>query len=322
MNDHIKKILKATRNASVAALVGAVATAILGRAAIYKEYVSINNMTTLYNEYLVITGLVDEGILADDLTLANRVEYIGESIQKTQAIYEEELETAKNTYDSLYQDYEMLKNKYDQIQQEKLNLENMTTATLFETDVIISGEKVNTTTKDFVATVNGHTYYLEEFLNEFLPEKLSGDLNGVQYGENLPEKVNVVKQERMLANNNGFVLYNQNDTFYMGGEAYNSGLVNASTWQDCSIYINANGMYSKLVFTIAHIDNTNTSHRTLNISYLGADGEYILGRSLDLYGGMQKQEVSIDIFNTDTIKLEMTQGRYEQFGLADVYLVK
>lgn len=296
-----------------ATIIASIAGSVVGKAIEYKN--NQNEIITAFGNTDITIG--DNNIITYNNIVDNiqKLQTENASLSEQSTKYVKDLKNANDEYTKLKQESDKKIHELEQQLNEQIivNLNNP--------ELKILGENINTTLVDYVASINGHTYYLEDFLNQILPEKISYQSNCVQYGENLPERVNVVKEKNMLANNNGFLVYNQDNSFYMGGVKYDSGLVLSETWQDCSIYINTNKKYSKLTFTLGHVDNSNTAHRMLKISYLNADGEYI-PTEFDCYGGMPKQEVSIDIFNTETVKIYVPQGSYQQFGLADMYLVK
>ncbi len=60
-----------------------------------------------------------------------------------------------------------------------------------EPDLLIEGEELDTTLKDYVAKIDGHTYYREELLNLFLPEELSVSGGKLSYGDPTLERLNV-----------------------------------------------------------------------------------------------------------------------------------
>lgn len=228
--------------------------------------------------------------------------------------YSEDLQTVNSKYEDL-------KSKADdKIQELEQSLKEQKVVTLSSPDLKILGENVNTTLTDYVATIDGRIYYSEGFLNTFLPNKISNNNGIVQYGENIPEKINVVSAG-LIYDNSGFDLYNGDSHFMMSLQEYKNGLI-GTHYTKATLSIACEEKYSELSFILGHIDNSSSSDSKLIIYYLDTDGEYKEACSINLYKDIPVEPVTVPIYNTKTVKIVINNTAYARYGLADMYLIK
>lgn len=318
----------------------------------YHDAVTYNNISSYIDNLMVKSGLINENILLLDNPF-DQISMIAETMTEQQQITTEIANDRQSNYNDILatiREYliasgknKVLVNEYTQdellneleyvvmsaktIRQEnkdltiELNdLKEQTTAILSSPDIKILGEDTNTTLIDYVASIDGHTYYSENLLNTFLPEKISYDNGMIQYGENVPERVNVISQ-KLIHDDSGVLCYNGNSHFAMGLREYSNGIVKKA-YSSGSLKIACDKKYSQLSFTLGHIDNSGADGTSLSISYMDSNGEYQETFYKNLYQDMPVDSFSVPIYNTETVKIEIPYINGGQYGLADVYLIK
>lgn len=129
----------------------------------------------------------------------------------------------------------------------------------------------------------------------------------------------------LMHDNYRFEVQNEASDYVIGTKQCSYGFVNKQ-WSDgcASIQIECGGQYSKMEFSIGHVNDTGGGDKTLNIDYLNTDGEYQLTCSKPLYKEMPfEKEIIVDILNTETVKIEY-KGSYSgvRYGMTDVYFLK
>ena len=174
------------------------------------------------------------------------------------------------------------------------DLKEQKTAILSSPDVKILGEDMDITLTDYVAIIDGHTYYSENLLNIFLPEKITFTDEIVNYGENVPEKVSVVSEKR-IHDNSELICYNGNSHFTMGLQEYSNGIVN-NWYRSGSLKIACDEKNSQLSFTLWHVDNSGTDGTSLSISYMDSNGEYKETFFKKLNSDMPVESFSVPIY--------------------------
>lgn len=245
-----------------------------------------------------------------------------------------EKNTIFEVYSQLQSDYadlelqnNQIKTEKDSIQEEVNQLNNEVNATpdvsFSSPEITVFGEEKSTTFKEYIADIDGHLYIRNDFLNSILPEKMSVSSNELIYGEGYSPKLNVVTSAYMH-DSFGLDIYNNFGSFIMSGKEYNNGFVN-NTSHETAVCIECDEKYSKIQFTLGHIDNSGSGSKYIEIDYMDSDGEYKLAYSKDLASDMPVEDVIVDIYNTRTIKIKFnTSSNYSsvKFGMADVYLIE
>lgn len=246
----------------------------------------------------------------------------------------EEYNQLQSDYSKLESDYSdlelqnnQIKTEKDSIQEEVNQLNNEVNATpnvsFSSPEITMFGEKKSTTFKEYVADIDGHLYIRNDFLNFILPEKMSVSGNELIYGEGYSPKLNVITSAYMH-DSFGLDMYDNSGSFIMSGKEYNNGFVN-NTSHETAVYIECDEKYSKIQFTLGHIDNSGSGSKYIEIDYMDSDGEYKLAYSKDLASDMSVEDVTVDIYNTRTIKIKSNISSYYssvKFGMADVYLIE
>jgi len=237
------------------------------------------------------------------------------SLSKQNTDYSNDLKDANNKYERLEAE------SNDTIHKLEQKLKEQKVVILSSPDLKVLGENIDTPLINYVASIDGHTYYSEDFLNTFLPNELSINDSMVQYGRDIPEKVNVVS-EGLIYDDSEFDFYNGNAHFTMSLHDYNNGLVNRNRWGG-TLSIAAERNYSKLSFVLGHVDNTGSADKKLIIYYLDTDGEYKETYSVTMHKDIPVDTITVPIYNTKTVKIITTTNSSDtQYGLADIYLIK
>lgn len=121
------------------------------------------------------------------------------------------------------------------------------------------------------------------------------------------------------------VSYKHSGEFLMHGKSYNQGFTTYNR-EIGYVYIQCDKKYSKLKYTLGHIDNTARQSRTIEISILGDDGEYktIFSKRCEPDMPLLEDQV-LDIKNTDTIRIWFSANDNAwnaQYALAELYLME
>ncbi|MBD5463923.1 MAG: hypothetical protein HDR24_12870 [Lachnospiraceae bacterium] len=343
------KVEKLSQNATISAIIGALVGAFVtfGLSTIatevkYHDAVTYNNISSYIDSLLVKPGLIDGDIFSLDNPF-EQINMIAETMMNQQSNYDNFIagirecliDSGKNqdvvykyTQDELLIELDEINKSIETITQNNKNLtielkdlKEQKTAILGSPDLKILGEDINTTLTDYIASIDGHNYYSENLLNSFLPEKISYDDKVIRYGEDSPQKINVISAG-LIYDDSWFDFYNGDSHFTMSLQDYNNGIVTFDHYGG-SLKIDCDGYYSNLSFTIGHLDNSGSSTKKLTILYMDSEGKYQETYSIEMYEDMPVEQVSIPIYNTDTIKIITNgDGNYSRYGLADMYLIK
>lgn len=299
--DKLKKLLK---HPLFTAIAGGVAGALFTYGGTTHDAVTYNNINSYIKSELVIPGLMDKEILS--------LENPFEQIQKIASTMSEQKTNYDKSLNEISGENEELKAKLEELEGQKL-------AELSSPELNILGESKDTTLKDYMATIDGHTYYLEGFLNTFLPDEISYNEDIIKYGKDIPDKVNAIS-EGLVHDIIGFEVYKGDKHFTMGNQNYSLG-VESKRYNDGSFYISCEEGYSSLSFVPGHIDDSGTSNQTLTVFYLDVDGEFKETKSIEMNNNMPMDPVEVRIYNTKRVKITTTYSG-AQYGLADIYLIK
>lgn len=347
MNNIGRKLKNLTNNATFAAIIGATAGFVLGM--FTKSYqlhdaVTYNNISSYIESLMVSSGLISEEILSLE-TPFDQLSMIANNMTHEQTNYNNILDGLRKYLisigknESLIETYttdellDMLsqtsvsvsatETENEHLIAELKELKKQTTAILFSPKLKILGESIDSTMKNHIAIIDGHIYYSENLLNTFLPESIMYKDEVILYGQATPEKVNVIDLG-LLYDNSNYKIYDGSSHFTMSHQDYFNGIVLKSAAAG-SVSIACNENYSELSLIPGHIDNTPSGNRTLKISYRNSNGIFIEGKSVDLYAEMPIDPISVPIYNTKTVKIEITGvpiGGEPIYGLANIYLIK
>lgn len=191
-------------------------------------------------------------------------------------------------------------------------------------ELTVKGEDIDTTMKDYVATIDGKNYYQETLLNTYiLDDEISLQDGVLRYAATAAERVKVT--DTIIYDKENFSIVEETSDYMIGSDICTYGLVSGRS-PSSSIFIECGEEYSTLVFNLGHINNSDSGNRDLRILYLDSDGEYRETYSYKLNESMPYlKEVSVQIYNTQTVKITVN-GRYiniyDQYGLTNMYLVK
>lgn len=308
-----EKLEKITNNASFANIIGAVFTVwvlpfLLGlivQEVRYHDVISYNNINTYIESELVDTELVDKDILS--------LENPFEQIQKIASIMSEQKTNYDKSLNEISGENEELKAELEELEGQKL-------AKLSSPDLNILGESKSTTLNNYMATIDGHTYYLEGFLNTFLPDEISYNEGIIKYGKDVPDKINAVS-EGLIYDPLGFEVYKGDKHFKMGNQDYSIGVA-SEQFRHGSFNIECNGEYSEISFVLGHVDDTGTGKQTLTLYYLDNNNAYQIIRTIELSNDTPTQVIKESIYNTKTVRVTTQYNSETLYGLADIYLIK
>ena len=158
-------------------------------------------------------------------------------------------------------------------------------AILSEPKLHILGEEVESSWKDYMATIDGATFYSEGLLNSFLSEPIQYQDGAIYYGKDIPERVNVISAG-LYYDGLALDVYDENSHFFMGNTEYSSGIV-ARAYISDTIRIACGENYSHIEFLLGHVDNTRTGRGKLRVSYL-ENGKSIEAEAVELSDGIPK----------------------------------
>lgn len=282
----------------------------------YVEYVSFNSISSLLKADFVDTDLVNASVL-DKETPKEQLTMIGEAMQEQKKIIE--VETKKN---------EELSGTVAELMQKNGELSSLLssqpTVDYSDPPLVIKGEEVDTTLKDYIATINGKNYYQEALLNTYiLDAQLSVNDGKLTYDVVVPERVKAVT-DAVIHDIQKFSVVKETSDAMMGTKLCTYGFTSGRWGGDADLYIECGGQYSQLEFGLGHVNNSGDGNKTLNIYYLDSDGEYVCAYTKKLSKDMGYiEKITVDIYNTQTVKIEIPSYYCSaQYGITDVYLVK
>lgn len=315
------------------------------------DYVSVNSINTLLQNYLVQPGYVSETILsletpdkqfemlgetfqAYGTSVDTTLTHLGYSVDRVSGLLQED---KLNLLPSLAQDIsnESAKNASDSrklmeenrtLKAENENYKAQKTVELVEANLVIDGELMNNgdSVKNAVALVDGNSYFSQTLLNTYIgshPIKYDSSENAVVYGSQKPEKVKL-SWDKTVSDAHGVqsFLLGSGETFTMAKKTYDEGIVVS---EGNYMYIHLNGEYSKISFTYGHIDNSSQGNLELTILALDDNGETYTTtlKTITLAGEMEPKDIEVPIGYASAIKIIISDGDYRaQYGLANIYL--
>ena len=209
--------------------------------------------------------------------------------------------------------------KIEDLQSKVTDYEEKTWAELSAPNATVLGEKIDTTLRDYMAVIQSHNYYSEDFLNQVLPKSFVFEDNTIFYDKPAPEKVKVTS--RIIYDADHITTFDGGDHFSMGLNDYHYGVTSNDTSYNRRFKIACNREYSKITFTLGHIDNTYMSNGRLVIYYFDNHNALKECKTIDLHGDMPILSYEVPIYNTATVIFEIVSS-WGQYGIADIYLVK
>ncbi|MBQ4428679.1 MAG: hypothetical protein II871_02775 [Clostridia bacterium] len=237
------------------------------------------------------------------------------------------IESERDSYKKQYEDSDIensktidaLNNEIQGYKDEIAEYKDRIWAELSTPAATVSGEEIDTTLRDYMAVIQSHNYYSEDFLNQVLPKSFVFEDNTIFYDKPAPEKVKVTS--RIIYDAERITTFDGGDHFSMGLNDYHYGVTSNDTSYNRRFKIACNREYSKITFTLGHIDNTDMSDGRLVIYYYDNHNELKECKTIDLHGDMPILSYEVPIYNTTTVIFEIV-SRWGQYGIADIYLVK
>lgn len=317
----------------------------------FYEYVSINSLNTLIEEYLVTPGYVDGSILELEnsnqqfemlqvsfsnclSTVKNSLINLGYSDERVSSMQQHDMfESLPKIALEIHTNMESYSSQNKQLQSEIATLketveelEKRPTADVTSANLIIDGELLNNggSINNAVVTVDGNSYFSQTLLNTFIfQEKIQYNTseNAVILGNQKPEKVKL-SWDIMASDNHGAESYilGEGNTFTMAKNTYNEGIVLSD---EDYLYLHLNSEYSKMSFTYGHVDDTNQGNLELTILALDANGETYTTtlKTITLSGEMEPKSIEIPLGYASAIKFIVSNGDSRaRYGLTDIYL--
>lgn len=347
-------LVVAVISAIAGAVAGAICTALFTGANVEKNYVPFDNLNTLFQTYFIKTGLIeDETFLELELTeqlekissiVAEKQEALNES-QKNLNQYRTEVSNqivvlgeSKSTTVGKTDDWlmEVLAQKISKMNDENKTipdlqttietLKNQPTVSLNNAKLVVNGETRNEEATNSVAQIDGHIFFSENVLNTFLDETISYDSSHqtMTYGKVQPEKVRF-NWDELVSDASCIENYTAGSgkSFIMSKETFDSGLVNGEDYYSV-LYLQLKQKYSKISFTVGHVDGSNMGGKTLYIYTTNENGEYTSEASyqVELNGEMPLKKLEFSLNYAQAIKIVMseTENRYARYGLGNIYL--
>ena len=347
---HKGGIYHITNNATFAAVIGVIVGGLVGYIAKdmqVHDVVTYNNISSYIESLLVEPGYVSEEVLEKESPFA-QLEFISQDISgklkeandksnkmigsvqsflvetgedtdsvKKMGIGELEIELGKKS-----SSYKTLQSKLEASEEKNKEYEKLTLAELRTPSAIISGEQYSNPAQDYQAVINGHNYYLEEFLNSFLDHDLVSEEGKLYYHKGVPDRVKVT--ENMFYDQSGYMGVLTGDEIYtMELEEYRDGLkINYYNYNDSNgeIKLSCKKEYSAVEFKIGHIDNGNGSNKDVVVYYQNDDGSFVASEKIQCTGDMPVKSYKVPIYNTQTVKI--TSVGHGDYLITDMYLVR
>ena len=328
-------------------LVTLIVTVTAGSVFVANEYVSVNSFNVLIKTYFVDTGLISDDVLElkpdeqfaiiantfsdskselnkfDD-SLKDRLIKSGVDNSVVESMTSQDaLTTVLDQIDVLQRQNKEMSGKVESLQDENKELGSHLIAEVNAATLIVNGETLDTDIPNSVANVSGHLFYSETLLGSFLNEPISFDSSKsvVYFGTERAEKT--VFQDNMITDHSGFDIYavGNGNSFTMGTDTYDNGLIKRET-NSSRLYANLKGEYSKISFTVGHIDKTRLENVTLYVYTKNGNEQYRLLKTYELTPDMFPEEKIIEINYADGIQIVMEGSYNAKYALADIYLYR
>lgn len=279
-------------------------------------------VSSLY-DLLKDNNVIESGAEADYQQLLSMLSNYISNVSTTTTELENEIGRLSSDNESSASDHQKAINelnaKIEELQSEVTDYKEKTWAELSAPNATVLGEKIDTTLRDYMAVIQSHNYYSEDFLNQVLPKSFVFEDNTIFYDKPAPERVKVTS--RIIYDTAHITTFDGGDHFSMGLNDYHYGVTSNDTSNNRRFKIACNREYSKITFTLGHIDNTDMSDGRLVIYYYDNHNELKECKSIDLHGNMPILSYEVPIYNTTTVIFEIV-SRWGRYGIADIYLVK
>lgn len=343
-------IYRFTNNASVAALIGVIAGGLVGYIAKdmqVHDVVTYNNISSYIESLLVDPGYVSEEVLEKESPFA-QLEFVGQDIsgklkeansksnimigsvqsflvetgEDADSVGKMDIGELEKELKKKSSSYKTLQSKLETSEERNKEYEKLTLAELRTPSATISGEQYSNPIQDYQAVINGHNYYLEEFLNSFLDYDLVSEEGTLYYHKGVPDRVKVT--EDMFYDQSGYMGVLTGDEIYtMELEEYRDGLkFKHYDYANCygEIKLSCKKKYSAIEFKIGHIDNGNGSNKDVVVYYQNDDGNFVSSEKIQCTGDMPVKSYKVSIYNTKTVKI--TSVGHGEYLLTDMYFVR
>lgn len=330
-----------TQNQLFSGLIGAILSCIVtvcvsiwcGSSYVAREYIPIDNIDSLIEQYFVSNGLISDDILELDTNLQfEKISSILSDFQSEQNTYLNNLkeilvsngiDVEAESLEEIYNIIGSISNEYVALSEEREKNKNQTMAEIMSTRLVVDGEEIDVDIPSSVAAIDGHYFYSESLLNSFLSEAISLDSSSatVYYGNERAEKS--VFNSNMITDISNFDEYTVGDgnSFTMGANTYDNGFIENNT-DESRFYANLKGEYSKISFVVGHLDGTKMEEATLYIYTKNGNEQYRLLKSFVLTPDMFPEEKTVDINYADGIQVVIEGSFWAKYALADIYLYR
>ncbi len=279
-------------------------------------------VSSLY-DLLKDNNVIESGAEADYQQLLSMLSNYISNVSTTTTELANEISRLNSDNESSASDHQnainKLNAKIEDLQSKVTDYEEKTWAELSAPNATVLGEKIDTTLRDYMAVIQSHNYYSEDFLNQVLPKSFVFEDNTIFYDKPAPERVKVTS--RIIYDTADITTFDGGDHFSMGLNDYHYGVTSNDTYDNRRFKIACNREYSKITFTLGHIDNTNMSDGRLVIYYYDNHNELKECKTIDLHGDMPILSYEVPIYNTTTVIFEFVSRR-GRYGIADIYLIK
>lgn len=337
----------------VGAILSCIITLIGGSVFVSKNYVSADSFDVLMNTYFVTPGLVSKEVIGSepneqfqiiaDTMSTNKIELenykniltdiiigIGMDESALETITAESVLNEMSTHEDqlqrniaeLSKQIDSLKSDIVSLQNENKELHSQTVAKIQAATLIVDGEQIDENIPNSVADVDGHLYYSESLLNTFLSEPISFDFSKstVFFGTERAEKI--VFPASMITQSD-FAVYavGSGNSFVMGTDTYDNGFVKRYG-NSKRLYANLKGKYSKMSFTVGHIDGTASENVTLYIYAKNGNDKYRLLKTYELTYEMFPEEKTVELNYADGLQIVIEGSYSAEYALADIYLYR
>lgn len=346
-----KSIIKTiTGNATFAAVLGATVGGLIGYVAKdmqVHDAVTYNNISSYIKSELVDPGYVSEEVLEKENPF-QQISFIGQDVsgklkeandksakvigsvqtflidcgENESLVKEMDVKTLDKALKKQASKSKELQSQFDEANEKLGKYDNLIMAEMKTPVAIISGEQYSNPIQDYQAIINGHNYYLDEFLNSFLEYDLTYEDGYLYYHKGTAERVKVT--ENMFYDNTGDIrVLSDEDTYSMELKSYSTGLRfydNGWNYGDGEIKLSCKKEYSAIEFKVGHIDDKSSYEKDIIISYQDEDGNFLKAETIHCTGDMPVHVCKVPIYNTNTVKITSKGGGNYLF--TDIYLIK